>query len=415
MTGALSKSLGVFRGAALLLNIVIGAGLLTLPGLAIQQAGDRAFGAWVMCAVTSMPLLAVFIILGKRFPEAGGVTAYAFRGFGAMGRSAATVLFLGAVSLGLPAIALTGGHYLATFLGGSPHAYAIGMVLCGVLLHGLPGEGVATAMTWIASAIIAAVITFLIIGALGLLHLPADTSARAHYLTWSWGADGTFMMLFFAFTGWEVGAGIAEEFRNPKVDYPLAMILSFCLATVLYLCSAFIAQSSDLTGSYEAPFVAMTKPVLGSHAASLVALVAALIVLANLGAAIWGVSRLVFGLARDGSAPAVLAATVGGKPLAAVIVISTVIATVIVLDGVGFFGLAQLLTLAGQNFLIIYGIVAGALIALARSNLDRFLGSAVVALVMLLIVQQGQSLAYPAALVIGAAVLTWVRQGKFSK
>jgi amino acid efflux transporter len=53
MMTSLNKSLGVFRGAAILLNIVIGAGLLTLPGLAVRQSGQFAIYAWLICAVAS--------------------------------------------------------------------------------------------------------------------------------------------------------------------------------------------------------------------------------------------------------------------------------------------------------------------------------------------------------------------------
>jgi amino acid transporter len=61
MADTLQKSLGVYRGTALMLNIVIGAGLLTLPGLAVKVAGGNALWAWGLCALAALPLLAVFI------------------------------------------------------------------------------------------------------------------------------------------------------------------------------------------------------------------------------------------------------------------------------------------------------------------------------------------------------------------
>src|SRR5947209_4643472 len=128
MTKRLTKSLGLFRGTALMMNIVIGAGLLTLPGLAIKIAGANAFAAWVLCAASAFPLLAVFIVLGSRYPQAGGISAYAQRAFGRFGGLAASLLFLGAVIFGLPSIALTGGHYLSAIFGGTPHLFALGLL-----------------------------------------------------------------------------------------------------------------------------------------------------------------------------------------------------------------------------------------------------------------------------------------------
>ena len=243
MSDQLTKSLGVFRGAALMLSIVIGAGLLTLPGIAIRSAGDHAFLAWIVCALAALPLLGVFIVLGGRYPEAGGISAYARRAFGPFGARTAAALFLGAVVFGLPSIALTGGHYLATLSGGSAHAYALILLVAAVVPHLLPREGASRAISWIASTVLVAIILFLIAGAAGLQPqapgagvLPAGGWSSLDLALLA----APFMMLFFAFTGWEVGAGIAEEFKNPQRDYPLAMILSFGLATALYLALSLI-------------------------------------------------------------------------------------------------------------------------------------------------------------------------------
>ena len=410
MASGLSKSLGVFRGAALLLNIVIGAGLLTLPGLAIKQLGNQAFSSWIVCALSALPLLAVFIVLGRRYPEAGGVTAYALRAFGEYGRNATTALFLGAVVLGLPAISLAGGHYIASSVGGNPHVYGFGLILLAAGLHFLPGEGAAKAMTLIASGIISAVIVFLIIGAIGLIGGPPLQPIEPPSLSQTMTRGGSFMMLFFAFTGWEVGAGIAEEFKEPKFQYPAAMLLSFALATALYLSSAFIAQNVDLGGNYEAPFVAMTRPIMGRWGASAVAIVAGTIILANLASAIWGVSRLIFSLARDKILPSILTTLSRGKPIAAVVAISTVLILVLGLDGGGLLGLEKMIAIAGQNFLLIYGVAAGALIVLSRTFLERFLGIGVLLLVILLMVQHGEATLYPMALLGLSAAFTYTRR-----
>ena len=116
----LGRSLGVWRGTAMMLNIVLGAGLLTLPGLAAMQLGPAAPLVWLACALAAAPLLLVFALLGRQHADAGGLAAILDRAYGAWGRIPATFLFLGAVALGLPAIALTGGHYAAAVLGGRP-------------------------------------------------------------------------------------------------------------------------------------------------------------------------------------------------------------------------------------------------------------------------------------------------------
>jgi len=186
--------------------------------------------------------------------------------------------------------------------------------------------------------------------------------------------------------------------------------LSFALATALYLSSAFIAQNVDLGGNYEAPFVAMTRPIMGRWGASAVAIVAGTIILANLASAIWGVSRLIFSLARDKILPSILTTLSRGKPIAAVVAISTALILVLGLDGSGLLGLEKMIAIAGQNFLLIYGVAAGALIVLSRTFLERFLGIGVLLLVILLMVQHGEATLYPMVLLGLSAAFTYTRR-----
>ena len=402
MSPTLEKTLGPARGAAVLMTIVIGAGLLTLPGLAAQAAGDQAPLAWALCALASLPLLAVFIVLGRRQPEAGGVAAYARRAFGPFGARMAGYLFLGAVIFGLPSIALTGGHYIASQLGGSAHLHAFILLGLAVTPHLLPGEGAAKVMSIVASTVLLAIVAFLIAGAIGIKDQQAAGGDATAHMDWAL-AFAPFMMLFFAFTGWEIGAGLAEEFKRPDRDYPIAMIASFSLATALYLAIAWVVSRTNLAGAYEAPFVAIVRPVLGQTGAAAVAATAALIITANLAGAVWGVSRMVYGLAREGELPSALTRMRGGRPLVAVAATFLALAFVLAADGFHGFGLKTLLSLAGQNFLILYGVAAAALIAMARAPLDQALGALALVIVIALIAMQGVMIAYPLALVALAA------------
>ena len=128
MAEALGRTLTATRGTAILLNIVVGAGLLTLPGLAQKVAGPQAPIAWAICAIAATPLLFVFVLLGRRHPDAGGIAAYAEKAFGPAAQRVAAFLLLGAVAFGLPSIALVGGHYMAQVLPGSVSLYALALV-----------------------------------------------------------------------------------------------------------------------------------------------------------------------------------------------------------------------------------------------------------------------------------------------
>ncbi len=319
----LKKTLTLYGGTALFLNIVIGAGLLVLPGLAYQQVGDIALMSWFVCTLFALPLLLVFVVLGKHYPDSGGIAHYAFRAFGGWMQKVSAFLFLGAVVFGLPSIAMTGGYYLNAIFPFSTHFYAVALIVIAALLHGVSGSGVSRVLGWIGSGVIAVLLILLAISIIGL-----EINQNAPILP-KWNFDGIsltvlltpFMMIFFAFTGWEVGSHAAEEFKNSVRDFPLAMIFSFIIASIFYLTIAWVVQKSAIQTGFESPFIEVTRPVLGNNGKYAVAFVAALLILANLFGGVWGVSRLVYSLGRDKILPEVLAVTQNGTPLRAVFVV----------------------------------------------------------------------------------------------
>src|SRR5690606_29134926 len=173
---SLKQPLTFLRGTAVMLNIVVGAGLLALPGLAIKQAGSLAFVSWIVCAVAAMPLLAVFVVLGRRYPDAGGIAHFAQMAFGRQGYAAASLVFLGAVAFGLPSIALTGGHYAALLIDASPHLLAIALLCAATFMHLLSSNMVARANTALAGATLLAIFSLIAVGLWNLDSLPQRES-----------------------------------------------------------------------------------------------------------------------------------------------------------------------------------------------------------------------------------------------
>ncbi len=406
----LRRSLGVGRGTAMMLNIVLGAGLLTLPGLAHQAVGGAALVVWLACALAAAPLLLVFAILGRRHADAGGLATIMGRAFGAAGRVPATFLFLGAVSVGLPAIALTGGHYAAAALGGVPHLYAAGLIVAALAVNLLAAELAARVNAAVASLV---VLVILAVAVLGWVAVSPDLGAVAVAAT-DWPGlpvfGLTFMMVFFAFTGWEVSANLGEEFRDPGRDLPLAMAASFAIAVALYLALAVVVAGSGKTGADPAPFARIFGAAFGPAGANAVSAVAVLLIFANLSAAIWAVSRMVYATAREGLLPPVLARVDRGVPLAAVALTVGVLLAVVAMAGRGLFDLGLLLAAAGQNFLLLYGAAAAALFRLGDRAWHPWLGGLGLAIVVaLLIGRGGEGSLYPAVLILAGLGLAAVR------
>jgi amino acid efflux transporter len=406
----LQKTLSVWRGTALLINIVLGAGLLVLPGLAVERLGTLALSTWLTCAVATLPLLAVFVILGKRYPDAGGIAHFASQAFGRYAYVAASLIFLGAIFLGLPAISLTGGYYASVAFGGNPHVYAIGILLFAFLLDicsvGLAGK-LNQVLSWV-------LVTFIVgIAAISFVSIQHGTPEHTPSLPQTL-ADWkliflSFPMIFFAFTGWEVGSSLTAEFRSPGRDFPLAMLFSFLIATILYLVMAYVAQRADLHGSFKAPFSTILIDHFGHLGGLIVSVTAMTLIYANLSSALWGVSRMVYSLANERVLPSAFNRLTRGQPIVALVALTVLLGVVVLFDWFKWLDIAISLKLAGQNFFILYGVAALALFRLSKRVAEKLISVSAMAVIVAISVVQGSGLLYPFIICI-LAWLICVRQ-----
>jgi len=366
----IKKTLGAFSGTAMFLNVVLGTGLLILPGLSAKIAGHAAFWAWVTAAAVSVPLLWVFALLGALFPHTGGIAHIVGRAFGRAGFVAASFIFLGAVSLGLPSVALTGGYYFAAAVAsaGAPAWLADANFAALVLLTlscGLNLYAPDTAKKIGASA--AVLIGIFIVGIIiaGAWALSADmtvaqAAATVQTIVWpaqlDWRASAAvFFMVFFAFTGWEVSIGMSGEFKNPARNIPIAIAASFVIAVALSVACVLLVLLASPAAWNEAAFASLLPARFGV----VLAVGAVVFITVNLFAAIWSVSRLLFTLGRDGVLPhGIGALSNAGVPRNAVLLFLVVGASMLLVERAGDLAVDDFLSFAGLNFFVLYGLVS---------------------------------------------------------
>lgn len=100
----LEGHLGLASGILLIVTVIIGSGILVLPGFVFENIGQDGIYVWFACALLSAPILATMVLLGGAYPSSGGVAYYAKLAFGQY----LELLFLGATMVGLPSITLAG-------------------------------------------------------------------------------------------------------------------------------------------------------------------------------------------------------------------------------------------------------------------------------------------------------------------
>jgi amino acid efflux transporter len=412
----LAKTLSVGQAVGLGITLVVGGGLLVLPGIAYREVGDAAIYAWVADALLVLPLLVVFGWLGSRYPSAGGIAGFVQAGFGRTGAAATEVLLVGTFCLGTPAIAITGGNYVAAAIGGS------GGVAAGAALVLLAVGG---AVNWLGSAVsgrlqqvLAVVLVVLLTGgaAAALLAAPVVDVQVSELSDWEL-AVPALGIVFFAYTGWEMLSFTAEEYRNPRRDFPLAIAGSFVAVVGMYLLIALGVQRSldaEDPETVRAPVAALLSATFGPDTGRLVGGLGAVIIAANVVGAVWAASRLFFASAREGLLPARLARLdpVSRAPRAAIAVCLGVMAVVWLAHTLGLVSLSLLLRLPGQNFLILYGLSVAAFVVLVRGVVLRAVGLLAGVLVLATAATFGPGLVYSASLMLVGAVLVPLRAAR---
>jgi amino acid efflux transporter len=265
------------------------------------------------------------------------------------------------------------------------------------------------------NAALASVLIFVLLGVAVLGWVTADAAVPAQAPTLPPIAvfAPAFMMVFFAFTGWEVGANLGGEFRNPKRDLPLAMGLSFVLAVTLYAILALVVQRAGLTSGFEAPFATIFGDRFGAGGRVAIGAVSVLLIFAKLSAAIWAVSRMVYSAAGEGLLPAPLTATRWGMPARAVALTVFVLLAVNGAAWGGLIDLSRMLGIAGLNFLLLYAGSAAVLLRLAEVVWQRLLALASLGLVAALLAAHGAAgLIYPGALILAAVAICSARRSR---
>jgi amino acid efflux transporter len=407
MSNELKKTLNISQAVGLGITIVVGSGLLLLPGLAYQDVGASSIYVWVICALLVIPLLVIFSALGAKYPTAGGVAGFMQNAFSRHISSATEVMLLGTFGLGIPAIALTGSYYVNTLINVDVQFESITLAVSLLMLF------VAFSVNYLGAAISGNIQKYLAITlVLALLLIPILSLMFAN----EFNGEGISRisnveinnifpllgMVFFAYTGWEMLSFTIEEYKNPKRDYPISVALSFFIVIILYFLLVISIQlivPIDNVLLSTAPLSALSQHVFGSMAGNIVGVLSFVIILANLIGAIWAASRLVFSSAREGLLPASIAKlSVNKVPRISLIVTCLFFSTVLILNYFNFLQVNDLLRLAGQNFFILYGMAVLAYIKISETKKQKIFGFISLVIVMAAMGTFGFELLYPATL-----------------
>lgn len=291
------------------LGVTIGAGIYVLIGAAAGRAGVHAPVSFLVAAVVMVFSAGSFAEFASRLPVSAGEAAYVRAGFGSAGLSLAVgilVVLTGVVSSAAICVGSVG--YIREFVD-FPGPVVVTVVVFG--LAAIAAWGITESVTF------AAVFTLVEVGALvavivagiadrpgWLLELPRVLPAPGDIGAWL-GVSAAGLLAFFAFLGFEDMVNLAEEVKNPERTLPWAIGLTLCIATALYFLVAAVAVLTvplDALAASTAPLSLVFEHITGASPA----VITAVAIVATLNGVIIQIimaSRVVYGLARQGSLP----------------------------------------------------------------------------------------------------------------
>jgi len=353
----LKKELGLWQGIGLLATSLLGTGIFVVPATSAALAGPSSVWIWLLLIALVLPIAFTFARLGRRYPHAGGAPHLIGLAFGPGAERFSAFLFLAVLPVGLPAaLNMAAGFWHALFAMNDWSLWAVQLLtLCGVLLLGLRGAGSSGSLQLlIAGAIV--VMTGLIwwLGDLswqdGLQPLPQLAGLPA--------LGSAMAVMFWCFVGLEAFAHMGEEFRNPRRDYPLALLCGVLLAGAIYWANSvavvkFGLYGDEATNGSAIPM--LLAQLLGPSAKWLAAILGYLSCFASINIYLQGFARLIWSLADEGKLPRPLARLSSrGTPVRALLCILLVCVLATGVTRVWHLPLDQLIRYANGNFILVY-------------------------------------------------------------
>jgi len=305
---SLVRGIGRWDLVAILINVVIGAGIMGLPAKSFALIGSYSIVAWVVCALIMGVVAACFAEVGSRFAQTGGPYLYAHAAFGpAVGFlvgwlawisrlfSFATIANLAVTYLGGAVPALMSGPTRATAIALAT-AVLTTLVLTGVRRSAHVNNALTACKLLVLVGFTIVCLPFVDSASL----VPSGTTSVADW-------QAAIMLMTFAFLGIESAMITAGEMKNPRADVPFGLGAALIVIALLYIAIQVVCIGTvpDLASS-QRPLVDAATRTVGPVGAYLVSAGALVTMLGSMFAIMLTGSRLPFAFAEQGQLPRVL-------------------------------------------------------------------------------------------------------------
>ncbi|MFJ4521367.1 amino acid permease [Streptomyces sp. NPDC088810] len=377
----LKRTMGLFQLICFGVGAIVGTGIFVGLSDSVAQAGPAVVVSFVLAAITCVFTALSFAELGGAIPVSGSSYSFAYAG---LGESTAFLIgwcLLLEYGISISAVAVGWSQYVNELL----HSLT-GLQLPAALSAG-PGDG---GIVNLPAVIVIALASVLLVR--GVRESARATAAMAAVklaillafcaIGYSAFKDGNLTPFspaglggigagttaaFFSYIGFDAITTAGEEAKNPRRDIPVAILVCMGLVTLLYCAVALAAIGAiggDQVAGRPAALSYVVNEVTGSAVGGGVIAFGAVVAIASVVLAVmYGQTRILMSMARDGLIPRVFEKV---SPRTSTPVAGTLIVAVVFAVPAAFASLDAVMNLCTIGTLAIMAVVNITVIALRR-------------------------------------------------
>ncbi|UCC40255.1 MAG: amino acid permease [Candidatus Aminicenantes bacterium] len=309
---SLRKVLGVFDGIAILIGIVIGAGIYSTPQIIAGYLGSfqTIIAFWILVGVFVFISGLIYAELGTRLPNTGGEYVYISRCFGPFAGFlfgwAQLFIIRTSAAAGLAIVTADHLEYFVELSSLAHTAVALSVI---VILGTLNYVGIKWASIYQKFSTVIKIGGLFALVVIGLLLLRSHENLLTTKAppTGGLGPIGNtvaaLMLIFFAHTGWDRVGYCAGEMKNPRRVIPLSLVIGIALVVTIYVLTNMIYHRTlGMVGMRESTIVASDTAIelIGPIGAGFVALLVMISATGSINGTMMTATRAYYAMAKDG-------------------------------------------------------------------------------------------------------------------
>jgi len=305
----LRRAISRWEIAGLAVNDVVGSGVYLLPAAAAALLGSASAWAVLLAGLAVGLLVLCFAEAASHFDEPGGAYLYTREAFGPfigfevgwmtwLARVASVASLANGLTLAL-------GYVWPAATTGAPRVLLITTTLA--LLAAINVVGVKAGARTAVALVVAKTLPLAAFVVCGAFSVERERLAGVEWPPLGHLGQAA-LLLLFAYAGFENTPAAAGEYRQPRRDVPVALLVAMAFVTLVYS-GVQVVSIGTLPGlaEAEAPLAEAARRFLGGWGGWLMTAGAILSIFGNIGGTVLVGPRYLFALARDGFGPRVLA------------------------------------------------------------------------------------------------------------